>query len=146
MRDIDVFSKMQSASLSVMSDSMIPRTVAHQASLCMNFSRQEYRAGLPFPSPGDLSDPEIEPESPSLQADSLLSEPPRKQKSAKFPHKLIEWRWTNRKKSRGGVGQRTVEKHVLKVFGMWISSSCNQSPKDSRKNFDLSSNCLKKCI
>ena len=41
----------------------------------MGFSRQEYWSGLPFPSPGDLPDPGIEPESPALQADSLLSEP-----------------------------------------------------------------------
>ena len=37
--------------------------------------RQEYWSGLPFPSPGDLPDPGIEPGSPALQADSLLSEP-----------------------------------------------------------------------
>ena len=36
-------------------------TVACQAPLSMGFSRQEYRSGLPFPSPGDLPDPEIEP-------------------------------------------------------------------------------------
>ena len=41
----------------------------------MDFSRQEYWSGLPFPSPGDLPDPEIKPGSPALQADSLLSEP-----------------------------------------------------------------------
>ena len=40
--------------------------------------QQEYWSGLPFPSPGDLPDPEIEPESPTLQADSLPSEPPGK--------------------------------------------------------------------
>ena len=40
------------------------------------FSRQENRSGLPFPSPGDLPDPGIEPGSPTLQADTLLSEPP----------------------------------------------------------------------
>ena len=44
----------------------------------MGFSRQEYLSGLPFPSPGDLPDPEIEPGSPALQADSLPSEPPGK--------------------------------------------------------------------
>ena len=55
-----------------------PRTVACQASLSMGFSRQEYWSGLPFPSPGDLPDPGIEPRSPTLQADSLLSEPPGK--------------------------------------------------------------------
>ena len=44
----------------------------------MGFSRQEYWSGLPFPSPGDLPDPGIEPGSPTLQAESLLSEPPGK--------------------------------------------------------------------
>jgi len=40
------------------------------------FSKQEYWSGLPFPSPGDLFDPGIEPRSPALQADLLTSEPP----------------------------------------------------------------------
>ena len=44
----------------------------------MGFSRQEYWSGLPFPSPGDLLDPGIEPRSPALQADALTSEPPEK--------------------------------------------------------------------
>ena len=51
-----------------------PWTVAPQAPLSMGFSRQEYWSGLPFPSPGDLPDPGIEPRSPTLQADALLSE------------------------------------------------------------------------
>ena len=50
-------------------------TVAHQVSPSMGFSRQEYWSGLPFPSPGDLPDPGIEPRSPALQADALTSEP-----------------------------------------------------------------------
>ena len=50
-------------------------TVAHQAPLSMGFSRYEYWSGLPFSSPGDLPNPEIEPRSPALQADSLLPEP-----------------------------------------------------------------------
>ena len=41
----------------------------------MEFSRQEYWSGLPFPSSGDLLDPGIKPRSPALRADSLLSEP-----------------------------------------------------------------------
>ena len=51
-------------------------TVACQASVSMGFSRQEYWSGLPFPSPGDLSDPGIEPTSvsPVLQVDSLPAE------------------------------------------------------------------------
>ena len=44
----------------------------------MGFSRQEYGSGLPFPSPGDLPNPAIEPRSPALQADALNSEPPGK--------------------------------------------------------------------
>ena len=43
----------------VVSDSAASWTVAHQAPLSMEFSRQEYRSGLPFPSPGDLPNPEI---------------------------------------------------------------------------------------
>ena len=50
--------------------------VARQAPLSMEFSRQEYWCGMPFPSPGDLPDPGIEPGSPVLQADSLPSAPP----------------------------------------------------------------------
>jgi len=42
----------------------------------MGFSRQEYWSGLSFPSPGYLPDPGIEPGSPALQTDALLSEPP----------------------------------------------------------------------
>ena len=44
----------------------------------MGFDRQEYWSGVPFLSPGDLSDPEIEPGSPAMHADSLPSEPPGK--------------------------------------------------------------------
>ena len=57
-----------------------PWTVACQSPLSMKFSRQEYWSGLPFPSPGDLPDPGMEPGSPALQADSLpfFSEPPER--------------------------------------------------------------------
>ena len=58
-----------------------PWTIAHQAPPPMGFSRQEYWSGLPFPSPGDLPDPGIEPRSPALQADTLTSEPPGKPKA-----------------------------------------------------------------
>ena len=71
-------------------------TVAHQAPPSMGFSRQEYWSGLPFPSPGDLPDPGIEPRSPSLQADALTSEPPGKpqflsEDSAPPPKKIHFW-------------------------------------------------------
>ena len=52
-----------------------PWTLAHQAPLSLEFSRQEYWSGLPFPSPEDLPDPGIEPGAPVLQVDSLPSEP-----------------------------------------------------------------------
>ena len=55
-----------------------PWTVAYQAPLSMGFSRKEYWSGLPFPSPGSLPDPGIEPRSPELEADTLTSEPPGK--------------------------------------------------------------------
>ena len=50
-------------------------TAARQAPLSLGFSRQECWSGSPCPPPGDLPDPGIEPASPALQADSLLSEP-----------------------------------------------------------------------
>ena len=55
-----------------------PFTAAHEAPLSMEFSRQGYWNGLPFPSPGDLLYPGIEPGSPAFQADALTSEPPGK--------------------------------------------------------------------
>ena len=54
---------------------MTPWTVAHQAPPSMEFSKQKYWSGLPFPSPGDIPNQGIEPRTPSLQADPLLSEP-----------------------------------------------------------------------
>ena len=61
---------------------MTPWTIAPTRLLCpWGFSRQEYCSGLPCPPPGDLPNPVIEPRSPTLQADSLLSEPPGKPKN-----------------------------------------------------------------
>ena len=48
-----------------------PWTTAHQAPLFMGFPKQEYWNGLPFPFPGDIPDPGIQPVSPALQVDSL---------------------------------------------------------------------------
>ena len=61
-------------------------TVAYQASPFMGFSKQEYWSGLPFPSPGDLPDPGIEPGPPALEADALTSEPPGKPQKAQRRH------------------------------------------------------------
>ena len=56
--------------VSVVSDSATPESVARQAPLSMEFSRQEYWSGLPFPSPGDLHHPGIELMSSAWQVDS----------------------------------------------------------------------------
>ena len=52
--------------------------MAYQTPPSLEFSRQEYWSGLPFPSPGDLPDPGIKPGSPALQADALPSKSPEK--------------------------------------------------------------------
>ena len=65
-----------SASCSVVSDFVTPWTIQS-----MGFSRPESWSGYPFPSPGDLPNPGIEPRSPALQADSLSAEPPGKSKN-----------------------------------------------------------------
>ena len=58
-----------------------PWIVVHQAPVSMGFPRQEYWIGLPCLPPGDLPNPGIKPRSPTLQVDSLLSEPPEKPKN-----------------------------------------------------------------
>ena len=62
--------------LKALSDALRPH--GHQAPPSMGFSRQEYWSGLPFPSPGNLPDPGIEPRSPALWTNALPSEPPGK--------------------------------------------------------------------
>ena len=62
---------------SVVSNSAIPWTVAHQTRLSIQFPRQEYWSWLPFPTPGDLPDPGIEG-SPSLAGGFFTTEPPGK--------------------------------------------------------------------
>ena len=72
---------------SVTSDSLQPHglIIAQQSPLSMEFPMQEYWNGLPFPSPGYLSDTEIELESPALQADSFTTEPHGKPYLPKAP-------------------------------------------------------------
>ena len=57
---------------------LTPWTIAYQAPLSMEFSRQEYWSGLLFPSPGNLPNPGIKPRSPALRVEALPSEPPGK--------------------------------------------------------------------
>ena len=63
-------------------------TVAHQAPLPISFSRQEYCSELPFPPPGDLPDPGIEPASPALAGGFFTTEPPGKLELLAFAYNL----------------------------------------------------------
>ena len=97
-----------------------PWTVAYQTPPSMGFSRQKYWSELPFPSPGDLPNPGVEPRSPALQADSLPAEPQGKpiitdnlcylSEKAMAPHSsTIAWKipWTEepgRLQSMGSLG------------------------------------------
>ena len=71
-----ILTKVKVKSLSRVRLFATPWTVAYHVAPSMGFSRQECWSGLPFPSPGDLPDPGIEPGSSALQADALPSEPP----------------------------------------------------------------------
>ena len=68
-----------------------PWTVAHQAPLSMGFTRQEYWSGLPFPSPGDLPEPGVEPRSLALKANSLPSEHGAFKYKVRRTVKDLEW-------------------------------------------------------
>ena len=74
----------ESVSRLVVSDSLRPHELQPAGSSVWGFSRQEYWNGLPCLPPGDLPNPEITPRSLTLQADSLLSEPPGKPKSIRM--------------------------------------------------------------
>ena len=67
---------------------MTPWTAACQAPLSMGFPRQKYWSGLPFPSPGDLPDPEIEPRFPALQVGFLPTERPEKASCSVTDHQI----------------------------------------------------------
>ena len=95
-----------------------PWTVAYQASPSMGFPRQEYWSGLPFPSPGDLPDPGIEPRSPTLEADTLTSEPPGKPKIwCKWTSLQNRKRLTDLENSIMVTGVRRVEER--ETWGVW---------------------------
>ena len=102
-----------------------PWTVAYQAPLSMEFSRQEYWSGLPFPSPGALPDPGIELGTPALQADALLSDPPQFGfslilKSVIF---IIFIRKCSLSNICGGERTKLSQREKLSCCGQWISPS-----------------------
>ena len=129
-----------------------PWTVAQQALLCMEFSRQEYWSGQPFPSPGDLPDLGLKPSSPALQAHSLPSEPASKvmlknlssQTSIVFEQRTsrcisrIQKRQRNQRSNcqqplDHRKSKRTLEKNIYscfivctKVSTVWITTNCEK--------------------
>ena len=111
-----------------------PWTVAYQAPPSMRFSRQEYWSGLPFPSPGDLPYPGIEPWSPALQADTLTSQPPGKPnkvhlvKAMVFPVVMYGYESRTIKKAehrRTDAFELWCWRRFLRV--LWTSRRSNQS-------------------
>ena len=102
-----------------------PWTAAYQAPLSMGFSRQEYWSGVPFPSPGHLPNPGIEPRFPVQQAHALPSEPPGNPgimyhaKGFKLRKKLVPTFQT-------GVRLKTlgVRTHITHFFYLQIASMC----------------------
>ena len=89
-----------------------PWTAACQAPLSIGFFRQEYWSGLPFPSPGDLPNPGIEPGSSALQADSLLTELQGKTKK-----RLLGLKWSGNGPESNGfyLGQNLHIGHIENV-------------------------------
>ena len=108
---------------------MNPWTVVCQAPLSMELPRQEYWSGLPFPSPGDLLDPGIKLVSPALQADSLPSEQPGKQRAHKYSIflqilslKLYQNKVT---KSLSLAGRGVRMDNLSYLNGNWMDGSSN---------------------
>ena len=101
-----------------MSNSATPWTAAYQAPLSMEFSRQKYWSGLPFPSPGDLPNPGIEPRSPALQANSLPSEPPGKLQYLHLSNNI--WNILKGPASALSPAWLSASQHLL---GFWLITS-----------------------
>ena len=106
-----------------------PWTVAHQTPPSMEFFRQEYWNGLSFPFPGDLPDLRIEPGSPALQADALLSEPPGNQVMLKILQARFQ-QYVNRELPDVQVGFRKGRGTKNQISNIrWI----REKQKNSRK-------------
>ena len=109
-----------------------PWTAAHQASPSMEFSRQEYWSGLPFPSPGDLPDPGIEPRSPALEADALSSELTGK------PHNILKQCQLSKKRSKRWTWEISAPETDLiplsvPCSNIWLSTTFSGKGKKKKK-------------
>ena len=112
---------------SVVSNSAIPWTIVHQIPLSMEFCRQEYWSGLPFPSPGDLPNPGIKPRSPAFQADTLPSEPRGNQTQVSHIAGRFFTCWVTRE---APILCIQLQKDILKLI-------CWPFPKNMGKNWML---------
>ena len=123
--------KVKEKSLSRFRLFVIPRTVANQLPPSMGFSSQEYWSELPFPSSGDLPNPGVEPESPTQQADALLSDPSGKRrplvKEKRVKEKRVIYDLTeNIKQGRQGQGASLVVHIIKSLSAMWETRSLGQ--------------------
>ena len=110
-------------------------TVAYQAPLSMGFSKQEYWSGLPFPFPGDLSDPGIKPGSPALQADALLSEPQGNETEVDIflEFSCFFYDWTDA--VHVNSGSSAVSKSCLNISKFLVHILLNQSNLENFENY-----------
>ena len=111
----------------------IPWLIVLQAPLSMEFSRQEYWSGFPFPSPEDLPDLGIKPRSPTLQADSLPSEPPQKymlnrKRNEDRTGRAKKWEKTFHSRSKFHSYKRIVHRTVFTSI-LILSGDVLQSPE-----------------
>ena len=127
-------------SLSHVQLSATPWTVAHQAPPSMEFSRQEYWSGLPFPSPGDLPNLGVEPRSPVLRTDAFPSEPPgnpfhlESPCNQQFYLAVLRTQWTNKFLQLGFPDIQKCSKY-LKVEAV-SNAFCKQRLKIDGKKID----------
>ena len=112
-----------------------PWTLACQAPLSMEFSRQEYWSG--FSSPGDLPNPGIEPRCPALQVDSLPSEPPEKPRNTG-----VSWKTGAYPFSRG-LSQPRIKAESPALLVDSLSPELPRSPsrREARVKLSISSLC-----
>ena len=117
-----------------------PRIVARQAPLSMGFFMQEYWSGLPYPLPGDLPNPGIEPRSPALQADSLPFEP-LKLKLQYFGHLMGRADWVEKDPHAGkdwGQEKKWATEEEMFWWHHWLSGhEFEQTPGDSEGQRNL---------
>ena len=138
---------------------VIPWTGACLAPLSMEFSRPEYWSGLPFPSPGNLPDLGIKPRSSTLQADSLLSEPPGKPMNTGvgslsllrgiFPTQELSWGLLHCRQILYRLSHQGSWDHMVGLFSIFWDSSVLFSTvavpvyiPSTRQKISLFSTCL----